>query len=519
MNRKNKRLTYKSIFCLVILIIPLAFLYFFPTIPKPYSFLGNVFRTNENVRDVATSPNSNYIIAACSDDSVYFLDDSSFSLVWSYKTTGSVNRIAFSNNGDYAAASSYGSAGSGGYLYLFNLTTPNISLIYVAYVASGMSINSIAISPNGTYIAVGTTGYPAAEIIFYNSSSSIPMWSYPVSGTVHSIDISNDGKYLAGGGEDGGIHVFNMFSSIPVWSYSTSINLESVLFSKDSKYLVVGSRDLYKFNILNFSLEWSYVFGWCAFSITISDDNRYVAAVGEILGYHGILLLDTTIIGNSLIWSYSIGATSGQGLGPYVVEFSPDNNYIIMGGNYFGVYIFEKSISKPYAIYSIGTYIRSIEFVNSNNFIIIGGAAGIHFLDFNSIIVLTSYILPFIFNLVVFLIVLTIILTIYYYVKEPFKKQRNLVKNRKVEEQRSLRQLELLIRDIDKISLEKLRSLLRIDEASFNRKIFEWAPKYGLIIDGEHLIVNEDKVSDFINVLDDHFKKWEKMEKQKIKKK
>lgn len=66
-----------------------------------------------------------------------------------------------------------------------------------------------------------------------------------------------------------------------------------------------------------------------------------------------------------------------------------------------------------------------------------------------------------------------------------------------------------------KLRLDRLQEGLNMSGPEFNRKIVDWAYEFGFTIEGEYLLVNQSKVSDFLISLDENFSDW--TENSKIK--
>ena len=62
----------------------------------------------------------------------------------------------------------------------------------------------------------------------------------------------------------------------------------------------------------------------------------------------------------------------------------------------------------------------------------------------------------------------------------------------------------------NRIKLDMMRDVLKMDKSTFNSKIFGWARQFEFIIDGDYLNVNKEMVSDFIDELDRKFDVWRK---------
>jgi len=78
-------------------------------------------------------------------------------------------------------------------------------------------------------------------------------------------------------------------------------------------------------------------------------------------------------------------------------------------------------------------------------------------------------------------------------------------------EKKRIEKIKSMIRVSNRIKLEMMRVALEMDEKNFADKVFEWAKKFDFVIDGKYLIVNDEKVNDFIlslrvNEMDDTYK-------------
>ncbi|MFX1313457.1 MAG: archaeosortase H [Promethearchaeota archaeon] len=57
------------------------------------------------------------------------------------------------------------------------------------------------------------------------------------------------------------------------------------------------------------------------------------------------------------------------------------------------------------------------------------------------------------------------------------------------------------VKDTNKVELKLMRPVLRMEKKSFYEKISEWADNFGYRIEGENLVIPENKVSEFIELL------------------
>lgn len=72
-----------------------------------------------------------------------------------------------------------------------------------------------------------------------------------------------------------------------------------------------------------------------------------------------------------------------------------------------------------------------------------------------------------------------------------------------------IEKLKEILKKTPKVKLDKIKSALQMDTHIFNNKIVDWAVELDCTIDGDYLVINEDTISEFINILDREFKKWE----------
>ena len=121
-------------------------------------------------------------------------------------------------------------------------------------------IGQIAISSDGSHIALGSINYTSADtngfknnnIHFFGKNSNIPLWTYNIGEDCYcmalAIAISVDGEYIAVGTDNDSLHMFNKESNIPIWSYITNEifgqPVVSVGISEDNKYVVAAAPNL-----------------------------------------------------------------------------------------------------------------------------------------------------------------------------------------------------------------------------------------------------------------------------------
>lgn len=82
-----------------------------------------------------------------------------------------------------------------GDLYFFN-RAGELLWIYNGDIHS--FVESISISADGEYIAASDKGYQHGKVYFFNKAGEL-LWSYKTEGSVNSLSMSADGKYVVTG--------------------------------------------------------------------------------------------------------------------------------------------------------------------------------------------------------------------------------------------------------------------------------------------------------------------------------
>ncbi len=77
------------------------------------------------------------------------------------------------------------------------------------------------------------------------------------------------------------------------------------------------------------------------------------------------------------------------------------------------------------------------------------------------------------------------------------------VKERESIEEGSIEKVKRMVKVSDRINLDMMRIALKMDKEVFSEKIFEWADRFDFRIDADMLIVNKEKVGEFIDSLEE----------------
>ena len=66
---------------------------------------------------------------------------------------------------------------------------------------------------------------------------------------------------------------------------------------------------------------------------------------------------------------------------------------------------------------------------------------------------------------------------------------------------KDLETIRIILLESYQIKAKRVKKILKLDDATFGDKIFDWSSDFGLKIEGELLTINKDKVTDFLNEL------------------
>lgn len=123
----------------------------------------------------------------------------------------------------------------------------------------------------------------------------------------------------------------------------------------------------------------------------------------------------------------------------------------------------------------------------------------IHLIDWNtSLYYLTGY--GFFGHLALLGLTINFLYLLYFKVKLGFSEELKIFEKSK---------LEKIMRVSEKIDLEIMRNILEMDQKDFQEKIIDISQKNGMRIEGSNLIIDKERLDDFLNSLEQKFKEWE----------
>ena len=291
------------------------------------------YSIDNSFSSVAISGNGSSIAAGGGywDKTVYFFNNSNPIPRWTYYTGGWVYDVEITDDGCLAAAAS----GTSRKVFLLNNTEYSpIS----GFPTTGLALR-VALSSNSKYIAVTDND---AKLYFFNTSKESPEWTFTLEGDMSSaLSMSTNGNYIASGGDK--VYVFNKTSSIPIWTYNTPDEIRSIKVSQNGNYIVAGGgffdNKVYFFNSSNPSPEWTYSTKEDIASVAISYNGDYVVALS-----HDTFIYLFNKSSSVPIWIYRLDGYPWPQY-DHSLSISSNGKYIVAGGRH-RIYLFDRDIIK-----------------------------------------------------------------------------------------------------------------------------------------------------------------------------
>ena len=246
----------------------------------------------------------------------------------------------------------------------------------VGLMDAGVTVSSIALSPDGRYLAVGAMSMLASVSILGFNGTSLYSIAYNnfLGSTLPTLAWSPDGRFLAAGGTNVGdangmirIYRFNGISMSQVGSDTLFGRLvNSISWSPDGRYLAVGGNNgttpliIYRFDGTSLTQVTAIRPAYNTIqvnSVAWSPDGKYLAVTGrqppnnptyiQVYAFNGsqlssVVIADYNGNGCAVAWSpdsrflaFGWGITSAWGT-PYVLRFDGTASLPLVDGKLFG---------------------------------------------------------------------------------------------------------------------------------------------------------------------------------------
>ena len=196
-------------------------------------------------------------------------EEDNYNFLWSYDTNSWIGSVAVSSNGSFIAV------GSNDAVYLFNKE----GNILWSNTTVGI-VNGVSISSNGSNILIGSTDN---YIYFFETNGSL-LWSYKLSYYVNAVSLTPDGSFIVAGTEASDVYLFNKEGDL-LWVSSVKEDINSIAISPDGLYIAVGTDNgyiniFYKGKLIRSSkLAEDHVRGVSFFSddyLAVGTDDYYI---------------------------------------------------------------------------------------------------------------------------------------------------------------------------------------------------------------------------------------------------
>lgn len=233
------------------------------------------FHSSASVLAVAWSPKGRYVAFGGKNQLVQIWDFTNQRLVASYDENGIVQALAWSTDGEYLA-----SGGDDRQLHVWDMRENKLSFTSQGYTGS---ISTLKWSPSSDFL-IASAGSDD-EVRLWDSRKTgytenpVKLFRDPT-GNVQAIDWSPDGKSIAGGDDDGALHIWDVAQQNIVGNYlframngSYTLNsgfyfLRTVGWSSNGNEIAIGesyyydTNYLYTSQIVNFCERWCILHQW-----------------------------------------------------------------------------------------------------------------------------------------------------------------------------------------------------------------------------------------------------------------
>lgn len=339
------------------------------------------YEASDEFTCVDISSDGQYIVAGTVHNQLYLFHQSISNPIWIFNSDEMIRYVAISSDGNYIAAAQYER------FYVFNRSDP--TPIWDFETGIGLLLNSIAISSDGQYIAAVFD-----RLFFFNITSRYPIWITEVESN-NQVALSSDGRYIAMGGENESIYFLSFSSPIPIWSYPLYGSIDSISIDANGDYIAVGQTTslpavygrIYVFNRNRSTPMWFYDYGGSVTAVDISNDGNYIVAGG----YNGNISLFKTTNSNP-IWHYLVPSSI------YSVSISNDGSYFCCSNYFLHTFVFQRSRTIP--IWSFqetisfytGYHFQSTSCISSNGRYISFICYNLYYIDLDNPLIITDLI-------------------------------------------------------------------------------------------------------------------------------
>ncbi len=274
----------------------------------------------------------------------------------SFDTTETIYYVDITPDGKYAAS-------FGWYVDFFNLTGGSMPTLYQWYASPPYGALYGRISDDASYVFIspadGGYYYSGEGVILYegkeyaplspSTNPNTPLWTFtdPSNGDIYDADMSPDGTYIVVGTYNNRVHLLNNNGNI-IWTYVGSAHVYSVSISGDNQYVAAVIGDwLYVFQTSSSTPIWkdypadSSYSGWYRY-VAFARDTNLIVASGYAFWDSTDYYIWAKDINNITVWAstydYRWAFFSSQSYSRFGKTISGDGQYFAGGDTNFKVH-------------------------------------------------------------------------------------------------------------------------------------------------------------------------------------
>jgi len=244
-------------------------------------------------------------------------------------------------------------------------------------------VQNVVVSDDGNHVVVKTNNY----IYFFSKGSNQPLWKYRCetgaegpSGGSGWVDISADGKYIAGGCRES-LNLFSESGNL-VWTYKDNIGIYAVSISADGDYIAVGtsfSDELIFFSKKSNKPLWIYQATADIHGLALPADGKLIAAGSHSPEERAYLFSKDS---NEPLTAYKTSPDSPV----WAAAISRDGKYSVYGLDsadiYTSIFLFSNDKNTPLKTWTTDWWVRSVDISSDGRYISAGsGDHNIYLID------------------------------------------------------------------------------------------------------------------------------------------
>jgi Tol biopolymer transport system component len=283
----------------------------------------------QNVTSLAFSPDGQAVAVIIGQNTLAVVQIATGTFLSTQQGYGDLTAVAFNPDGKSVAFS-----GLSGDVNILDLTSQQVTLATAGMVPSGtgeaavLVTNDLAFSPDGSRLAIGTSG---PLMMVWDTTGSVLTFDTGSQG-VDAVAFSPDGTLIASGANDGTVALWDAASLAPVRTLvGHAGTITSLAFSPDGSQIASGSADgsARLWNPATGDSLATLTTGNSATAVAFSPDGSLLAVGVSDRAEEQTILFDAALGGDHA----KLAALTGSAGGIFALAFSPDGALLATGGD------------------------------------------------------------------------------------------------------------------------------------------------------------------------------------------